>query len=69
MQSMNATKRVTKYIYDNNIPVERVARDTRVSASKLSCDSCETLNATEFLSVCAYLNVDPLSFKGNIEND
>ena len=69
MYNMNVTKNVTKYIYDNNISIERVAKDTRVSMAKLNGDSREKLSATEFLSVCAYLNVDPLRFEGNIEND
>lgn len=65
MQSTNVTKMIAKYIDDNNISLERIERDTRVSIKKLIINSNENLNATEFLDICYYLNIDPLLFKRN----
>lgn len=62
MQSTNVTRMIAKYIDENNISLERIEKDTRVSVKKLIVNSNENLNATEFLDICDYLNLDPLVF-------
>ena len=51
------TEKLAIYIADNRLSVTQVARDTAISEDKLQVGAKESLNATEFLELCSYLNV------------
>ena len=51
------TEKLAIYIADNHLSVTQVARDTAISEDKLQVGAKESLNATEFLELCSYLNV------------
>ena len=68
IMSWNLLKRERKmakaiYIADNRLSVTQVARDTAISEDKLQVGAKESLNATEFLELCSYLNVKPEELK------
>ena len=51
------TEKLAIYIADTHLSVTQVARDTAISEDKLQVGAKESLNATEFLELCSYLNV------------
>lgn len=57
------TEKLAIYIADNHLSVTQVARDTAISEDKLQVGAKESLNATEFLELCSYLNVKPEELK------
>ena len=59
---MNITKNVVKYINDNYLSVEEISKATGVNEHLLLDNEHRALNATEFLEVCSYLDVDPKRF-------
>jgi len=64
MKERNVTAVLAKYIRQNHISVNQVSKDTGISEKKLSVfddmimDECK-LSASEFLALCAYLNIKP----------
>lgn len=63
MDRLDVTDKMVQYIADNKIEVEQVAKDTRISASKLRGETRDRLMAAEFLELCRYLNVKPEDFQ------
>lgn len=54
----STSKKITRYIKDNQIPVAQIAKDTGISQEKLEKEEM-SFNATEFLEICSYLNIRP----------
>lgn len=59
MDQNNVTKKIADYIQKNHISVEQASRDTGIELAKLDGTSREKLSASEFLEICAYLNIRP----------
>lgn len=59
---MSVSEKVINYIKLNNISVSRIAKDTGIEEEKLLGDKLP-FNATEFLELCFYLNVNPEEFR------
>ena len=57
------TEKLAIYIADNHLSVTQVARDTAISEDKLQVGEKESLNATENLELCYYLNLKPEELK------
>ena len=57
------TEKLAGYIADNHLSIAQVAQDTSISEDKLQVGAKESLNATEFLELCSYLNVKPEELK------
>ena len=57
------TEKLAGYIADNHLSITQVAQDTSISEDKLQVGAKESLNATEFLELCSYLNVKPEELK------
>lgn len=58
----NVSKRIIKYIKNNNIPVAQIVEDTGISEEKIVNEDM-SFNATEFLEICSYLNLRPEDMK------
>lgn len=64
MKQSNVTATLAQYIRQNHISVTQVSKDTGIPEPKLSVfddvvrDEFK-LNASEFLTLCAYLNIKP----------
>lgn len=56
-----SSKRNSAYISRNNISASEVARKTKVDVGLLTGKAERKMNASEMLSVCAYLEIEPLS--------
>lgn len=56
-----AQKEIAAYISRNNISASEVARKTKVDVGLLTGKAERKMNASEMLSVCAYLEIEPLS--------
>ena len=63
MKKRTMTMRLAEYIRDNQISTGQVAEETGIPEEKLRTDTDSILNATEFLELCAYLNVKPEELK------
>lgn len=61
MRENDVTKRVVKYISDNHISINQIAKATNIPVKKL-VEGGQELNATEFLELCFFLNVRPEDF-------
>lgn len=59
---MEITHRMVDYIQEHHLSVEEIARKTGVAGEILSGKTQRSLNASEFLAVCSYLEVDPYDF-------
>ena len=59
MKKESVTKQLAEYLKNNQISTKQVAEHTGISEEKLLTDTTKTLNATEFLELCAYLNIQP----------
>lgn len=59
LKKSSATLWLTEYLKNNRIPTGQVAEDTGILEEKLLIGTTKTLNATEFLTLCAYLNIKP----------
>ena len=59
MNQNSAARRIADYIQKNHISAEQTSRDTGISLAKLNGTSQENLSASEFLDICAYLNIRP----------
>ena len=59
MEEKNVTLRIVEYLMKNKISIRQVSLDTDIPEKKLSVSSPEKLDALEFLSLCAYLGLDP----------
>lgn len=59
LKKESVTIRLAEYLQNNQISTAQVAEDTGISEEKLLTDTTKTLNATEFLELCAYLNIQP----------
>lgn len=57
------TKRIAEYISHNQISISQITLDTGISGEKLQIDTTGTLNATELLVLCDYLNIRPEEMK------
>lgn len=62
MEGQNATQKLRYYISRNQISLSDISENTGVSKSKLAETSKMDFNATEFLEICYFLNVDPRIF-------
>ena len=60
---LDVTSKIKMYIRENKIDVDRIVKDINVPESKLKEDTKEKLSATEFLSLCQYLNIKPEMFQ------
>ena len=54
-----ATRWVAEYIWKNHISVEKIAEILQISEEKLCMQTEQTLEADEFLRLCAYLRIEP----------
>ncbi|MCO8194054.1 hypothetical protein [Anaerofustis sp. NSJ-163] len=62
----NASKKLSKYILDNNIDIEQICKETGLNYNnvKMSIDeNKKSLDVDEFLEICSYINKDPKNFK------
>lgn len=59
MSEKNVTLRLAEFINDNCIPTKQIARETGIAEEKLRTSTTEVLTATEFLELCAYLDISP----------
>ena len=59
-EETKAQKEIAAYISRNNISASEVARKT-VDVGLLTGKAERKMNASEMLSVCAYLEIEPLS--------
>ena len=59
LKKESVTKQLAEYLKNNQISTKQVAEHTGISEEKLLTDTTKTLNATEFLELCAYLNIQP----------
>lgn len=59
MEKKSVTIQLAEYLKKNKISAKQVAEHTGISEDKLLTDTTKTLNATEFLELCAYLNIKP----------
>lgn len=59
---MKTTKNLRSYIQDKDLSVEMISRKTGVAREVLSGEISREMNASEFLAVCGYLQVDPYLF-------
>lgn len=60
---LDVTSKMKMYIRENKIDVDRIVKDVNIPESKLKGDTKEKLSATEFLSLCQYLNIKPEMFQ------
>lgn len=60
-EETKAQKEIAAYISRNNISASEVARKTKVDVGLLTGKAERKMNASEMLSVCAYLEIEPLS--------
>lgn len=58
----SVSAKITEYIIDNQLSAREISRATGVSEEKLT-NKAATLNAVEFLEICAHLNVRPEEFR------
>lgn len=56
---MVMTGKLARYIKENQLSVEDISNETHIAKQKLCENAKEPLNATEFLTLCAYLNIKP----------
>ena len=63
MDRVDVTEKMAEYIRNHNIEVEQIAKDTKISASKLRGETRDKLMAAEFLELCRYLHVKPEDFQ------
>lgn len=56
---MKMTSRIQLYIKENSISVDSVEKSTGVRKELLTGESDRPMSATEFLEVCAHLQVKP----------
>ena len=68
MNRHTVTQRLVYYIRDNHIPVERIQADLGIPEGKLQYREGEELTASEFLSLCQYLNIHPEHLKCDRDN-
>ena len=60
-EETKAQKEIAAYISRNNISALEVASKARVGVGLLTGKAESKLKASEMLSVCAYLEIEPLS--------
>lgn len=60
-EETKAQREIAAYISRNNISASEVARETKVDVGLLTGKTERKMNASEMLSVCAYLKIEPLS--------
>ena len=68
MNRQTVTQRLVYYIRDNHIPVERIQADLGIPEGKLQYSEGEELTASEFLSLCQYLNIHPEQLRYDEDN-
>lgn len=56
---MKTTQNLRSYIQNKDLSVEMISRKTGVAREILSGEVSREMNASEFLAVCSYLQVDP----------
>lgn len=61
-KGMEITHRVVDYIQKHHLSAEEIAAKTGVAGEILSGKTQRGLNASEFLTICSYLKVDPYDF-------
>lgn len=59
---MKTTQNLRSYIQDKDLSVEMISGETGVAREVLSGEISREMNASEFLAVCSYLQVDPYLF-------
>lgn len=60
---MKTTQNLRSYIQNKDLSVEMISRKTGVAREILSGEVSREMNASEFLTVCSYLQVDPYQFE------
>ena len=60
---MKTTQNLRSYIQNKDLSVEMISRKTGVAREILSGEVSREMNASEFLAVCSYLQVDPYQFE------
>ena len=60
---MKTTQNLRSYIQNKDLSVEMISRKTGVAREILSGEVARKMNASEFLAVCSYLQVDPYQFE------
>lgn len=68
MNRQTVTQRLVHYINDNHIPLERIQTDLGIPEGKLRYSEGEELTASEFLSLCQYLNIHPEQLRNGKDN-
>lgn len=61
----DVTTNIKKYIFDNQISLRRIEKDTGIAAANLQLGANYKLKAEEFLNLCRYLNIEP-EYMGDI---
>ncbi len=61
MFDKNVTKHIYEYIVNNNISLSQINEYTGISVDEIISEG-RKLNATELLSLCEYLNIQPNRF-------
>lgn len=75
MYTKNATTWVLEKIDSRKMPVKKISEATKISEHKLILGTARKLNATEFLVLCAYLEIRPeeyykdVNWKDDVKND
>lgn len=59
LKKKSVTIWLAEYLQNNHISTKQVAEHTGISEKKLLTGTTKTLNATELLELCAYLNIQP----------
>lgn len=60
---MKTTQNLRSYIQNKDLSVEMISRKTGVAREILLGEVSREMNASEFLAVCSYLQVDPYQFE------
>ena len=63
MFDKSVTKHIYEYIVNNNISLSQINEYTGISVDEIISEG-RKLNATELLSLCEYLNIQPNRFVG-----
>lgn len=67
MYTKNATTWVLEKIDSRKMPIKKISEETKIAEHKLVLGTARKLNATEFLVLCAYLEIRPEEYYKDIK--
>lgn len=65
---MKMSKEIRKYIWEHDIDTDALSITTGVNVGQLYLDADKPFNASEMLSVCAFLHIEPEAIWAKVQD-